>query len=274
MKLIELNKRYYEFPTAWDELTAKQLLQVMDVLFLKDYKAEQMLLRLVQVLTGMSNYQFFRCAPEELEEYFYLLVFLLKEDIDFTKNLLPTVNCPQSTTPFYGPADAGNNLRMAEFSFAEDFFIAWSEVRNEGLSTQDSKLETLNSLVATLYRPLEKGYDTERNEKGDPREPYNDNLTAYYVKNFVAHWPLNLRLAIATWYGGVRRHIITSNPDVFEGSGGEPARFGLVSVMLNVAEEGVLGKFSEVENEFVSLVMMHLTDSIDKAKKLTQNSKL
>ncbi len=84
MTLITLNNKSYSIPSQWNELTPKQLLEVMDTLFLKEYPAEQMLLKLLKVLTGMSTYQFLKCRVEEMEEFFYLLAFILQENIEFT----------------------------------------------------------------------------------------------------------------------------------------------------------------------------------------------
>jgi len=268
MKTIKLNKKYYDIPTEWNELQPGQLLKVMATIYLKNYRAEQMLLRLLQVLTGLSDAKFFKVDVEELEEFFYLLAFLLREDIDFTKNILPLyhftdANGGQKT--FYGPADTIENLRMQEFHFTETFYTAWydSEKKDD---------EPLNELIAILYRPMKEGYDAERNPAGDLREPFNQNVCSYNAKHYIASWPPSVKLAIAAWYNGCRRQLIANYDELFGGTG-EPARFGLVSIMLNVAKDHAFGKFPDVENEYVNTVMMYLLHQMDEAKALKAQTK-
>ena len=257
MLTIELNKKFYSIPISWNELTAKQLLQVMDVLFLKGYKPEQLFLKLLQVLTGISTYRFFKTDVEELEEYFYLTAFLLRSDLVFTQNLLPEVVADEEK--FYGPESGLNNLRMKEFTLTEDYYSQWfdSEKKNE---------EALNQMIAILYRPAPEGYNFLKNEAGDFREAFNQGISAYNANKYITHWPKEVKLAISTWYAGCRLAMVADNPEVF-GGGGEPSEYGLVSVMLDVAESGVFGPFKEVEEQYVNLVLMQMNQTIAKNKK-------
>ncbi len=263
MKTIELNKKHYPYIESWDQLSQKQLLKVMDILFLKEYKAEQMLLKLLQVITNVSTATFFKWEMEEAEEYFYLLKFLLTPEIKFTKNILPWYQ--HSHTKFYGPADFLDNLRMKEFTLTEDLYMTWydSEKKNK---------EALDEMVAILYRPAPSNYDFEKNPEGDTREKFNQNISQYYAITHIYQWPVNVKLAIATWYAGCRYHIVKHNPEVFSGAG-DPALYGLVSVMLSVAESNVFGDFEKVEEQYVSMVMMQLNETIQKAKQLEKASK-
>lgn len=254
MKIITINNRRYNFPESWNELMCNQLTAVMQLLFLQKQSAERMLLELVKVLAGMSRYHFMRAPVEELEEFFYLLQFVLQPDFEFTKNLLPGYQHR------YGPADALSNLRMKEFTFTEDLFMRWCESERQDLMT-------LDELVAILYRPAPAKYDLKKNPLGDNRCEYSQNVCQWEAKHIVNQWPLKVKLAIAHWYDGCRRFIVDCNPDVFSG-GGDPARYGLVSVMLNVAEGGVFGTFDKVEEQYVNLVMMQLNEIVDKAAKI------
>lgn len=265
MVTIQLNKKHYSIPNTWNVLSAKQLLQVMDVLFLKGYKAEAMLLKLLKVVTGASMYEFLKWDVVEAEEYFYLLVFLLHPEFDFTKNILPVVRYKNEA--YYGPSDHLDNLRMKEFVNTENLFMRWCE-------TEKKDDSFLNELVAVLYRPSMGGwYDKEINTEGDCREPFNYNISLYQAKHCTNRWPMNVRLAIATWYDGCRRKLVSSNPDVFEGGSGEASRYGMISVMLNIAEGGVFGPFEKVEDQYVHLVMMQLNELVDKSKKMEAAAK-
>jgi hypothetical protein len=264
LKTIELNKSFLDIPEHWNELTQKQLLQVMEILYLRNYKAEQMLLQLVKTMARLKNYQFFRCRPEDLEEYFYLLHFLLKPDFEFTCNHLPVypfTDARGQRYTFYGPEDELGNLRMKEFTFTEDFYMQWFD-------SEKKDTEALDNLISILYRPGKKNYDIIINPEGDPREAFNLNICLHQAKRYIRFWPMSVKLAIATWYDGCRRFIVDGNPDVFSGGSGEPARYGLVSIMLNVAEGGVFGDFDKVEDQYVNLVMMQLNEVVDQGKRL------
>lgn len=269
MKLIKINKRHYEFPENWNELTQKRLLELVETMYLKGYKAEQMLLQLIKVLAQLSKYQFLKAKPEELEEYFYLLVPYLQEDIEFTRQLVPQFSYqPKGSDPitFYGPDDECTNLRMGEFTFLEDLYVRWCDSKREDLNL-------LNDIVAILYRPALPGYDLARNEAGDRREPFNDNVSGFYARKYIANWPTSVKLAIAFWYGGCRVRIVQNYPDLFNSEGGDAGRYGLLSVMLNVAEGGVFGPFKEVEHQYVNLVLIQLTEIVEKAKRMEREAK-
>jgi len=59
---ISINKKFYDVPTEWNELSQKQLLQIMDCLFLRQYSGEQCLLSLLKILCNMTWWEFFH-AP-------------------------------------------------------------------------------------------------------------------------------------------------------------------------------------------------------------------
>lgn len=269
MKLIQLNNKHYEFPENWNELTQKRLLQLVETMFLKGYKAEQMLLQLIRVLAQLSKYQFLKCKAEDLEEFFYLLKPYLQEDIEFTKQLVPKFEFKDSgghELTFYGPDDYCTNLRMSEFTYLENTFVRWCESKREDMNL-------LNELVAILYRPATKDYDLVRNPRGDRREPYNDNLCVFNARKYVALWPPSVKLAIGFWYSGCRVYIVQNFPDLFEATSSEVGEFGLLSVMLKVAESGVFGPFDKVEDQYVNLVLIQLTEVIKEAKRLERENK-
>ncbi|RYD85581.1 MAG: hypothetical protein EOP84_02070 [Verrucomicrobiaceae bacterium] len=267
MTLVKIGGRFYDVPECWNELTAAQLLQVIRVICLKDYRAEEMILKLLQVITGMSDYRFLRQDLLELDEFLYLTAFLLREEMDFTHNLIPeyTFRDGDRQLTFYGPEDGFSNLRMEELALSEHLFLSWYEEKdNEQL---------LNELVATIYRPAPAGYDLQRNPDGDRREPCNQNISSFNARRYIARWPLVVRLAIAYWYNGCKQAMIRSNTEVFEGGTGEPAKYGMVSVMLGVAESGVFGPMDSVNRQYVNLVMMHLNEQVALAKKMKEESK-
>jgi hypothetical protein len=283
MKIIEINRKFYSVPESWNELGKKQLLQVMQLFYSTKYSAEQAQLKLLKILTGMSWWSFFRAPITTtervvinpfkislswgtylfkcrrtcygLDEYIYLINFLLKEN-KLTKNLVPQYK------DFYGPAGDCNNLRMNEFVFSEHYYMQWTEKKD------DDKL--LNNLVAVLYRLKKDKYDLKKNEDGDPRIAFNENLCEYFATSQVYAWPKKLKLAIAHFYEACRIKLVDDNAEVFGGDG-EPAKHGLVSIMIAVAESNAFGPFKEVEQLHVNMVMIQLKEQIEKVRQAKEN---
>lgn len=253
MTIIELNKRYYTVPTQWNELSQQQLIAVMETLFMRQYTGEQGCLKLLKILLGFNWWQFFRSKPTEMAEYFYLTLFLLSEQRQLTDQLLPVYD------ELHGPDKEFNNLVMQELAICDGVFMQWAEDRENH--------ELLNQLCSLLYRPAKEDYNFKKNIDGDARIPFNQNLCEYYCRTKVHKWPMSVKLAIAYWYDACRWQLVEENEDVFGGdNSGEVSKYGLVSVMLSVAESGSLGDFSKVEQHNVHTVMIQLNESIRKAK--------
>lgn len=265
MTIIEINKKLYTVPTCWNELSRKQLLQVMECLFIKEQDVNQGRLQLLKILSGMSWWQFFRAPVAGMIEFFYLTDFIISERTNLTKQIL------EQYGGLYGPASDFDNLLMSELALCDNLFMRWSEERE--------KTEYLDELISILYRPVRKGtwlkgYNKKVNPEGDVREEFNQHTCLYRAGRQIKRWPLSVKLAIATWYDGCRWQMVDENEEVFGGSGeNDVSKYGLVSVMLSVAETGTFGDFNKVEKQFVKTVMMQLNDSIARAKAMEKQMK-
>lgn len=257
MKTIEINKRIYLVPEKWNELTGRQLLQAMDILY-SDQATETALLQLLRIITGMGWYRFFRCPLDQKAEFLDLTYFLVNES-DLTKNVLPEFD------KLYGPADDFNNITGEEFVFSEDAYFK-SFIPATETDPRVIIEDGLNGLVAVLYRQKKKGYDLARNADGDPRQPFNQNICEYNAKHIISKWPRSAKLAVFTWYEACRKQMIDSNPDIFTG-GGEQARYGLISVMRVIAEGGIHGTFEQVQKMYVKMWMVELNEKYEESKR-------
>lgn len=255
MKQILISKKYYNFPETWNELTGDQLVQVLQVLE-KDWPAEKKLLRLVQRLAGLSSRRFLFADVDEIAEYFYLLQFLL-EGNTLTKNLLPEYK------GFYGPADSLSNLLVKEYIYAESYYLAYKE--------QGSLLD-LDNLVAVIYRPGKEHYDYQLNPDGDQRIAFNENLIGHYGSQ-LHHWSLEVKQAIVHWFEGCRLKMIEDYSDVFSGDGGEPAKRGMLSIVVGMAETATFGTFQQVEQLNLHTFMIGLSEAVEKSRLMEQQLK-
>src|SRR5690606_28703508 len=142
MKVIQLGKEYINVPTEWNELTAEQLIEVMETVYLRQYEPLVMLMKLMKIIFSLSYRKFFKMKVEDQEEYLYLVQFLLDDPVLLTKQIIPEYK------NLYGPSDEIGNMTMAEFTFSEHYYMEWQENR------KDEAL--LNNLVAVLYRQGKK----------------------------------------------------------------------------------------------------------------------
>jgi hypothetical protein len=258
MTIIELNKRIYTVPTKWDELSSRQMMRAVAVLY-GNQDVNTTLLLLFKILTGMSWLRFFLTKAEDKEEFFYLCFFLVNETG-------PVKNVIKEYRGLYGPDDDFNNITGDEFVFSEDHYFAF-------INSEHTDLDALNNLVSILYRKPKPNYDRDINPDGDAREPFNQNVSAYSAKHSIKHLPLNFKLSVFHWYHACRHKMIADNPDVFHGAGGDPAKYGLISIMRTIAESGTYGDFDKVQKMYVKMWMMELNEKIEEGKRIEKSIK-
>lgn len=289
-----MNDLYYKgtftsIPGTWDELTAKQYVRIINVLLLKKGTLQEKQIQLLKILTGFTWFgmarildwwrynprrfqmlnikKLVRRMPDEggslarvldrterLATAAEELTAFLFQSCTLSRNIMPRVG------RYYGPADYLDNLRMGEFVYAENFFGAW-KAKNE--------ITALNQLISVLYRPLQFRYLFGGHRRtSDPRIPFDPVECARNIST-IAAWPLEKRIAIATMYGSMRQRLIDENPRVFTDSGGseDSSPYGLWSVMRQVAKQGHFGKFSDIEQSYISTILMELNESIIEAER-------
>ncbi len=258
MTTIEIKKKTYQVPATWNELSAAQLLNIFIALNNPNYKPEEQLLKLFKVVVGISSFTWAGLKVEDYEEYIYLTGFLFDKKINFTKQLLPVYE------NMYGPADDLENLLGSELVLTDHYYQQWEADRQN--------MDHLNHLVAVLYRPAKPKYDFALNPDGDCRVAFNENVTAWAADNIIASWPLHVKQAIAYWYAGCRQQIVDQYPDVFGGSG-EPARYGMLSILRSIAKTGTHGTLEQVEKLPIGLIMIELDETVDEGKKMEEQMK-
>ena len=152
---------------------------------------------------------------------------------------------------YYGPAADFDNLRMKEFHFSENYYGE--------LTTDADNDEALNNLVAVLYRPAKKKYDTVKNVDGDIRIHFNHNETAYHAKQ-IARWPEAVKQAIFLWYHTCRMELIDNNKTAFSvPDDGYTSEFdtGIYGMMRMLAGDK-LGSITAVEEMYVHTAILEV----------------
>lgn len=254
--IIELHNRYYQTPVKWNDLSRKQLLQIIDIIY-SDIGEVEGRVKIMKVLTGISWLRLWWGGMFDIDDKLHLTDFLLQENT-LTKNLIPKYK------KLYGPADDFSNLIVSEFIFAEQF---------HGLYKETKDVENLDRMIACLYRPCKFLYNKKLNKDGDVRRDFNDHVIDYFAKK-ISRWPMNVKLGILTWYEGCRQKLVEDNPAVFGGSSsGETALYGLFSIMRGVAEKGIHGSLPQVEKMFVKVFLLELNEQVAEAERIERAHK-
>jgi hypothetical protein len=271
MLSIQIQNKVYQFPENWNELSKKQLIGISSILMKEELQHSDRL-KLFRICIGMSKRKFFGYAymPKWLhgslwmkkaevllfiERHLYWLDFLTTTNT-LTNKLVPKICYGWKRKKLYGPAANFENLKMDEFCYSEHHYLQYIKTKSK---------EDLLNFVASIYRPGKANYDRTLNKDGDIRQPFNENLISFYSKRIrkVDHRTL---IAILHIYEGCRFAMIETFPKVFDGKESELQTFGLFSLITGVAEDGVMGDFEKVQQKYVQVVLLRLTELINKAE--------
>jgi hypothetical protein len=244
------NKKEYTLPDNWNELSARQLIQLMDI---KDQDTtEAYLLRALHVLLGYGKMRFYFMP---LDAKFYLLPFVrwVMESNDIINNPITEY------AGLLGPASEFDNLRMAEFRVADLHYRLFQKNPSD---------EHLNNLIAVLYRPMRTD---GKLDEGDMREPFNPNTVANRVQA-ILRWPKPVKQAILFWYEGCMSYMVGLYDLAFSG-GQQQAQTtnniedGFFGMMRDIAKKGIYGDFNAVENMYVHLVFREVEEQMKEAQR-------
>jgi hypothetical protein len=266
---VYYHKKSYSIPESYNELSSDQLIQINKVLLTGEPKS-LVRLKLLRVLLNMNLYSFFRLPadckfrilfPDADTELFYTKIDdEIESSVDWIFN---NNNLTDQVLPFYktfcGPKKEFDNLKVCEFHVCEMAYYDY-------INTND--VVHLNTLVATLYRPVKNGYDFLKDSEGDARIPFNPNELSYYT-SVVSEWPLAVKLSILTFYDGCREFLKELYEEVFvTGESGESGNesAGMYEIIRNLSGPRY-GQFKDVEQMNIHDVMREIVSSMAEAEK-------
>ncbi len=188
-----------DFPSAWNELTVKELFAVCKHQLAKFLTIEEQLTAIFHDLLNIrchkrfklpKNYFGLLSAEDVATNLVSLLSFLYTEN-KLTEQLLPTLILPGSEAiEMKGPESDFNNLTCGEFEDAEIFF-------HEFINTP--KAESLSHLTAILWRPQDEPY-LKFNKEANTWQTYNHEKV---LNKFLRLKP-HVLYACFVWYAGCR----------------------------------------------------------------------
>lgn len=266
MTTISLRTKTFQVPQSWNELTAKQLLQVINTVH-SGVSTDFGHMMILKTLVNMPLVFWNALKWNEISDFLYIPKDLLQTRL--TKQLLPV-----QQKWFHGPADEFNNLGMEEFIFTEDHFFKWVDTHND---------HDLDLLCACLFRPAKKWhitregikerYDLQVNPAGDVRVPFNHFECSHNAMHHIRFWDPAKKLAILTWYEHNRLQLVDDFDNVFSGGGGEPAKYGLLTMMRNLAQAGTHGQWEKIEKLPLKLAMIELDEIKTEAEAIDRMQK-
>lgn len=241
----------YSAPSGWEGVSPFQLKAW--ILAIHANMPENERLRLaVPIFYGIPAVVYKQVPEHYLIQFAPALRFLFKTPL--TNWVMKSIR-PNALTEYHAPADALSNLTAHEFfTYCERLY--WSYKAKPAS-------DTLNALVAVLYREKRKGL------------VWNDNrcnLTDAGIEKRVKHiakMPLHTKLAILFNYEGCRNYVTTLHSKAFSGKGGQSKKRG--DVTLSIAG-GKLGDLQQTRQSNLYDFLLHLEELIEQEEKLNANN--
>lgn len=209
MKDVQIADVRRQLPENWRELTRRQLLAIVPLLF-QPIGAVPMQVQLLCLLLKLPVGLWFGLTDFQIADHLRLVRWLT-EPSKLTRQLLPVLG------PWWarlvGPGDWLAGVSVWEFANAEAQLQKWVKAQGEA---------DLNRLVAVLYRPRRWFWWLHRlspSYTGDSRQVFNEKRVAARAER-VAKLPLAHRHAVLLYYLGCRAQLEQNYHHVFDGDEG------------------------------------------------------
>jgi hypothetical protein len=209
-----------DVPATWNELTAKQLIQVAGLLHSKQHDIYRLRIELLRILMGFKWYHLLMLGGERLIDLFPFVDFIEKE-ITLTTNPISKIKARGGT--LLGPVGDFSRLTADEWTDADEAYI---DYRSNGL------LADLDRFIAILYRPAYAYIDTYA--VGDNRTPYQDHQVPNRIKT-LAKVDIRIKEAVVLWYQGCRFEWESVFARVFTSKSEGPESFGWQETILKLS---------------------------------------
>lgn len=178
MNKLTLNGTTHQLPSTWEELSNEQIVKCFCVILENQPLSHKVWAWLAILVKADEDAELIDIFREELElrhlaKLKPLTNFINLDDYSITRNPLPVITVPfgeiekARASKLHGPAEMLSNISFAEWIRAEQYYDSYINKGDE---------QSLNSLVATLYRPVSKKINPAAEDfEGDIRETFNDH---------------------------------------------------------------------------------------------------
>lgn len=266
METLQIGTITKQVPSTWNELTRKQLLQVLAELYASK-PVPGVRLRLLSRLTGFRVPLLSGLRADVLAQLLPLADFVSSEQHFLTAQLLPTLKAPgrHVTEPgatFHGPRAHLSNVTFGEFMFADTFFFHYHLAARQHRPA--NRATALDKFLAVLYRPSKRHPNPAAPDwNGDVRIPFNEyHLEARTPR--LAPVPEVEKLAVLTWYRGCRQQLATEFADVFAVADEDekgPEKAPQWERVLRQLSGGAFGPVQQTAGQPLRLVLAEMQDA-------------
>jgi hypothetical protein len=232
-------------PGNWNELSKKQLLQLVDILYIPDMDKHEKQIRVTRLLFNLNWIHIMLMSPAQLawlNTFFYFITDPDKvedeaEKAPLTDNKITVIK--QGRDKYYGPVGDFEQLSGREWTAADEAFREYCQTGEEA---------QLDQLIAILWRPRNTNIDMKSESfKGDCRMPYNSFTAEFRAKRF-AKLDYRIKLVVLLWFRGCRHEWEQVYEKVFSGSAAENIEnYGWMETMQKLSGT-TFGSLEETEN--------------------------
>jgi hypothetical protein len=213
--LIVNDKKTYQIPTSWDELSTDQYLVLINNINTLQDPADvinSLLFYIIHpsIFTSITIWRGFDAdeyLSKELVDTVHPLMQWIFEKPKFNKVPIIDIECDGEL--YVSPKAGLINITGAEIVMLEYFRTAYEITKED---------KYLYKLVAVLYRPYNTN-EHSRMERGDDRLPFNDNLIDKYALLISKSEKSNI-FGIYFWYCAVMAYKYEQYSDVFSSGTG------------------------------------------------------
>jgi hypothetical protein len=239
-------------PSSWNEVTPFQLKAWILAIHADLPESER--LRLAVPIFYSIEPALYKKLPEHYRIQLAPAIRFIFEENDLNKWVIESIR-PSMFQEYYGPADALSNMTAYEFfKYCEQLYWSYKSKPHP---------DTLNALVAVLYRQKRKGPVND-----DHRCELTDAGVSERAKQ-ISKLPLHVRLSIYFNYEGCRNFITKAHSKAFSGKGGQYKKRGDVTLAL---AGGPLGDLKQTRQSNLYDFLLHLEELIEREEKLKENS--
>ena len=255
MHSIKIDKRRYQLPSGWEELTKDQVRKVAVV---HGNGFERNLQALFLLSSRRLKNDLARIDPAKVSAIADCLEWLNdKRDLDDpTDEVFPLVKSfRHKGTVYHFPQESLNDVMVGEWSWADHYITQIGE-------NPHNPAPHLHGLLATVCRPLRpKKERTAKDYDGYPRQYFNPELIPYFEKKLKGVQPW-VYFVLDDYVGRCQKMLKARYEPVFSGPKSDGPNWGWNGIVMNVAETGIYGPEKSVNRENIHNLCLYLSKKI------------
>lgn len=278
MRKLTLNKEVYHVPESFSEcipeVTSKVLVAQVALHRAQEIHAisrtEDIKLSILFILIPINKKLFKLLTPAQKVQVMNLVRWAFKARVESK----PFDFFLHDGQRYYLPAPGYEDTTSMEWALLTIYYIAYT---NEKLSSA-SKQDFFFKILALVCRPERTDLKAFKNDvkawNGDVREPFNAVRAEEREVAFKSVDIGNL-IAVFQYWESMNRDFVNRNKELFEDSDGEQIFSngeGCLVLLADVAEEGVMGKLTDVYEVSVLELFMYLRQKQKKIQKAERDA--